>query len=183
MSEITLPKVRLSFPKVFTAEAFTPGDKPKFSATFLIPKGSALEKKVVAAAIAALDTKFPGKGKTLYASIAGNRNKCGVQDGDAYEYDGYAGHTAVKASNTIRPTVVGADRSPLLESDGKVYAGCYVNAIVEFFGYDNTGKGLSATLKGLQFAGHGDAFTGGGVASADQFEVIDEDSGTVDDLT
>jgi hypothetical protein len=182
MPEITLPKVRLSFPKIWTAEAFKPGDKPKFSANFLIPNGSALEKKVKAAALEALDSKFPGKGKTIYASIANNRNKCGVQDGDTYEYDGYAGHLVVKAANTIRPTVVGADRSPLTEADGKVYAGCYVNAIIEFFGYDNTGKGLSATLKGIQFAGHGDAFTGGGVASADQFEVIEEDSGTVDDF-
>ena len=43
--DIKLANVRLSFPGLFKAEPFQPGDEPKFKATFLVPKGSDLEEK------------------------------------------------------------------------------------------------------------------------------------------
>jgi hypothetical protein len=116
-----------------------------FSAAFLIPKGSALHKQAEAAAVAALEAKFPGKGVAIRKSIEGNANKCCIQDGDATDYDGYEGHIAVRAKNKTRPTVLHADAvTPAVEADGIPYAGCYVNASIEFFGYDNTGKACSS---------------------------------------
>jgi hypothetical protein len=66
--------------------------------------------------------------------------------------------------------VLDRDKTPLVQADGRPYSGCYVNASVEFYAYDNNGKGIAATLKGVQFFKDGDAFTGGGVASPDDFD-------------
>lgn len=178
---IMLSGVRLSFPKLFEPEAFKPGDDPMFSAALLIPKGSALHKQVEAAALAALNAKFPGKGAGIRSQIEGNANKCCIQDGDKTSYDGYEGHVAVRAKNKVRPTVIDTDRAPLAERDGRPYAGCYVNASIEFFGYDNTGKGLSASLRGVQFLRDGDAFSGGRPADSDEFSDVSEGA-SADDI-
>lgn len=174
---------RLSFHKLFKAEAFKPGDDEKFAGSFLIPKGSAQHKELEKACIAAMEEKFPGKGKTAWASIQGNRNKCTFQDGDTYEYDGYAGHIVIKAQSTTRPTVIDRKRNPVTEADGVIYNGCYVNAKISLFGYDNTGKGLSATLRGVQFLKDGDSFGGSAPAKAEDFEELDDEANEADDLS
>jgi len=180
--KVKLNNVRLSFPALFKAEAFKPGDDPRFKATFLIPEGSALAKEVEKAAIAALEEKFPKKGATIYKQIFGNNNKCNISDGNLAEYDGYAGMIAVSAKSKTRPLVIDTDKTPLAEDDGKPYAGCYVNAIVEFFGYDNSGKGVSATLKGVQFVRDGDAFSGSAPASEDDFDDLSDGADDNDEL-
>lgn len=181
--KVKLNNVRLSFPALFKAEAFKPGDDPRYKATFLIPEGSALAKEVEKAAIAALEEKFPKKGATIYKQIFGNNNnKCNISDGNLAEYDGYAGMIAVSAKSKTRPLVIDADKTPLAEEDGKPYAGCYVNAIIEFFGYDNSGKGVSATLKGVQFVRDGDAFSGSAPASEDDFDDLSNGADDNDEL-
>ena len=173
IGRLMLHNVRLSFPKLFEPEAFKPGDTPMYSAALLIPKGSDLHAKVEAAAVAALNAKFPGKGAAIRKQIDSNVNKCCIQDGENTSYDGYQGHICVRAKSKTRPTAVDTDRAPLTERDGKLYAGCYVNASIEFFGYDNTGKGLSATLRGVQFVRDGEAFGGGRPADADEFDEVE----------
>ena len=42
------------------------------------------------------------------------------------------------------------------------------------YAYDNKGKGIGFSLGGVQFFKDGDAFTGGGVASTDDFDDISE---------
>ena len=180
--KIKLNNVRLSFPALFKAEAFKPGDDPRFKATFLIPEGSAQATEVEKAAIAALEEKFPKKGATIYKQIFGNNNKCNISDGNLAEYDGYAGMIAVSAKSKTRPLVIDTDKTPLAEDDGKPYAGCYVNAIIEFFGYDNSGKGVSATLKGVQFVRDGDAFSGSAPASEDDFDDLSNGADDNDEL-
>ena len=65
------------------------------------------------------------------------------------------------------------DRSPLTEADGVIYAGCYVNASIEFWAQDNNfGKRINAQLRGVQFNGDGDAFSAGRPADADEFEEV-----------
>jgi hypothetical protein len=174
-SRIMLRDVRLSFAQnLFVPGAFKPGDKPKYSSTFLIPKGSPLHKAVEAAALFALDSKFPGKGKSIRAQIEGNNNKCCIQDGDKSAYEGYEGHIAVKANTLVRPTIMDRSRALLETDNGRIYSGCYVNGSIEFFGYDSSGKGLSANLRGVQFWRDGDSFGGGRPASADEFEAADD---------
>lgn len=170
--KIKLSNVRLSFPGLFRPEPFKPGDPPKYKATFLVEKGSEQHKQVEAAILAAAREKWGAKAEKILASIRNNPNKFCYQDGDTKAYDGYEGNFALAAKNALRPTVIDRDRTPLAEDDGKPYAGCYVNGLVDIFAYENSGNGISASLMGVQFAGDGDAFAGGGVANADDFDDV-----------
>ena len=100
------------------------------------------------------------------------KDRLAVHDGDAKStYQGFEGNFFVSASNKVRPTAIDRDKSPLTAQDGKLYAGCYVNASVEVWAQDNTyGKGVNVSLRGVQFAADGEAFSAGGAADADEFE-------------
>ena len=172
--KITLKNVRLSFPDLFVARPFKPGDAPKFKATFLVPKGSAQDKELNAAIRAVAKEKWGAKADNILKQITNNPNKFCYQDGDNKDYDGYEGHMAFSANNKTRPTVIDRDRTPLTEADGRPYAGCFVNAIVELFTYDNSGAGMSASLGGVQFLRDGEAFSGGRPAAADDFEDVSD---------
>lgn len=172
--KIRLNNVRLSFPGLFKAEAFKPGDDPKFKATFLIEKGSA-NHDIVEKAIAELaKVRWGAKAEAALKGMRNNPNKFCYQDGDTKTYDGYEGMMALSAKSTVRPLVIDRDRSQLVEADGKPYAGCYVNASVELFGYENSGNGISASLSGVQFVKDGDAFGGGSPAAVTDFDKLEE---------
>lgn len=180
--KIKLQNVRLSFAGLWKAEPFAPGDDPKFKGTFLVPKDDAKQSKMVEAAI--LETakaKWGAKAEGILKGIRGNTNKFCWQDGDTKTYDGYEGMMALSAKNGKRPLVIDRDRSPLTEADGKPYSGCYVNVSVEFFAYETKGNGIAASLLGVQFVRDGDAFGGGGIASEDDFDEL-EDGADADDV-
>jgi hypothetical protein len=62
-----------------------------------------------------------------------------------------------------------------MASSGKPYSGCYVNAVIELWAQDNKfGKRINASLMGVQFLRDGQRLSGGGVASADDFQAIPE---------
>lgn len=170
--KIKLENVRLSFPGLFKAEAFKPGDDPKFKATFLIPKDSVTAAAVEKAIKETAQFKWGAKADAALKGMRNNPNKFCYQDGDTKTYDGYEGMMALSAKNGKRPLVIDRDRSPLTEADGKPYAGCYVNASVEFFAYENSGNGISASVLGVQFVRDGDSFGGGSTASEDDFADI-----------
>lgn len=174
-----IPGVRIAFADIFVPKA--QGDNPveKFACTFLIPDGSELEKKINAEILAKAEAKWPGKGAAIVKQISGNNMRFCFRPEGEKDYNGFAGNRFFKATNTVRPTVIDRDKTPLTQADGKPYSGCYVNASVEFYAYDNNGKGIACQLKGIQFFKDGDAFTGGGVASPDDFEELgfdDEDA-------
>ena len=171
--KVKLTNVRLSFPDLFTARPFKPGDKPKFKASFLIPKNDPQIKDIEAAIKATALNKWGAKADGILKTIRGNPNKFCYQDGNNKTYEGYEDMMVVSASNAVRPLVLDADKSPLTEADGRPYAGCYVNASIEFFPYENSGNGISASLKGVQFCGKGDSFGGGSPADPDDFDSID----------
>ena len=65
---------------------------------------------------------------------------------------------------------------------GRLYSSYFINMQVEFWAHDNkTGKGLRATLLGVQRVRDGDAFGGGAAPSADDFGEIAEGA-DADDL-
>lgn len=176
MSKITLQNVRLSFPSLFRKAVFG-GDETKFEATFLLDKKTHAEviKKIEAGIEAISADKH--KGKALAA------DKVCLKDGDTIEYDGYAGNMSIKASSTKRPMVIGKDKTPLTEDDGKPYAGCYVNAVVELWGQKNQfGERVNANLLAVQFAKDGDPFGDGVTASIDDFDNIETESSDLDDF-
>lgn len=171
---VMLSNVRLAFPQLWTATQVNGEGKPAFSAAFLMPPDHPDIGKLRAAISAVANAKWGEKGaEILKALIAGDRI-C-LHDGDAKSnYDGFAGNKYVSARSQTRPLVIAQDRSALAEEDGKPYAGCYVNAQIALWAQaNNYGKRVNAQLRGVQFLRDGDAFGGGGVASADEFEVVE----------
>lgn len=169
MSKIKLQNVRLSFPSLFRKAVFS-GEETKFEGTFLLDKETQADKIAeIEKAIADL-TADKLKGVKLKA------DKICLKDGDDIDYDGYAGHMSIKASNGKRPMVLDRDRTPLSEDDNRPYSGCYVNAVLELWAQDNQyGKRINANLLGVQFFKDGQPFGDGVSASADDFDAFGDD--------
>jgi hypothetical protein len=166
MSKIKLSNVRLSFPSIFKRSEFN-GQQGKFEATFLLNKDTQADQiKMLEDRIQAVMTE---------AKMKVSPDKICMKDGDFIDYDGYAGHVSVKASTNRRPTIIDRDKSPLAEEDGKPYAGCYCNAIIDFWPQNNSyGKRINANLFGIQFYKDGDAFGAGDTDVTDEFDDFDD---------
>lgn len=179
---IQLKNVRLAFFDGFVPVAFEGEGEKKYGATFLLPKNSPQVKEINAAILEVAQAAWKDKGKSIIKQIESNPNKFCFQDGDTKSYDGYAGHMALAAKNKKRPSIVDRDKTPLTEDDGKPYSGCYVNASVEIWAQDNKwGKGIRASLRGIQFYKDGDAFSAGSVASDDEWEDLGDGADAGDD--
>lgn len=186
---IRINNVRLSFPRLFRAEAGQadgPNAKKKYSATLLIGKDDTANiQKISDAMAAAAKGKWGEKAEGIFAELKAGGRIC-MRDGESKaKYEGYSGCYFISAS---RNEADGAprlfDKNPqkmLTEADGRMYSGCYVNASIDIWAQDNKfGKRLNATLAGLQFCGDGDAFTGGGAASSDDFDNLADQGAPAD---
>lgn len=171
--KIKLNNVRLAFPSLFEAKTVNGEGKPAFSATFLIDPADPQVKTLNAAIDQVAKEKWGAKADAMIKQMRAADKVC-LHNGDLKaSYDGFPGNLFVSARNPVRPTVVDADKTPLVESDGKPYAGCYVHAVLELWPQDNNyGKRVNATLMGVQFLRDGDSFTGGGAASEDDFDDV-----------
>lgn len=190
-----LKDVRLTFPQLWEPKQVNGQGDPKFSGAFLFKPDHSARTQLLNAVVAAakakwgealVDVKEPDPAdatkiitvkrpnyEVVLKQLKATDRIC-VHDGDSKsEYDGYAGHLFVNASNKIKPLVIGPNRENLVPADGKPYSGCYVNAIVEIWAQDNQfGKRINASLMGVQFVRDGERLAGGAVAAADDFEAI-----------
>lgn len=184
-----LRDVRLAFPQIWKATAPRGGGDLAFSASFILPPDhkqiidpSQPNKKVTTATYletvifkAVAEAKWGTKAPAILKALK-SADKLALHNGDTKaEYEGYEGNLFVSSRSKVRPTVFDQQRNELLESEGKPYSGCYVNASVEFWAQDNPdyGKRINAQLRGVQFLRDGDAFAGGGrPAEADEFDEI-----------
>lgn len=180
--KIKLQNVRLAFPDLFEAKTVNGEGEPAFSATFLM--------EPYHPAVAELRAAFEKVGKEKWGAKWPNvkkeieaKDRLALHDGDTKaDYAGFEGNLFVSSRNKTRPLVIDRDKSPLTAADGKPYAGCYVHASIELWCQDNAyGKRINASLRGVQFYKDGDAFAGGGAASEDEFDDI-EDGAMADDL-
>ena len=180
--KVKLNNVRLAFPQLFEAKTVNGEGEPAFSASFLMdPKHPGI-KELKAAMEAVGQSKWGAKWPTVKKEIE-TKDRLALHDGDTKaDYAGFEGNFFVSARNKTRPLVIDRDKSPLTAADGRPYAGCYVHASIELWCQDNAyGKRINASLRGVQFYKDGDAFAGGGAASDDEFDDI-EDGATADDL-
>jgi hypothetical protein len=169
--KIALANVRLAFPVLFEAKTVNGEGEPAFSASFLIPPDHPAVKQINDAAEAIGKEKWGAKWPQVKKEMVA-KDRLPLHDGDAKSsYTGFEGMTYVSARNKTRPLVIDRDKSPLNQSDGRPYAGCFVNASIELWAQDNNyGKRINASLRGVQFYKDGEAFAGGGAASDDEFE-------------
>ncbi len=173
--KIKLSNVRLAFPQLFEAKTVNGEGEPAFSASFLIdPKSPDIKTLREAFEVIGKD-KWGAKWPTVKKEIEA-KDRYALHDGDTKaDYSGFEGMMFVSARNKSRPLVIDRDKTPLTSQDGRPYAGCYVNASIELWCQDNNyGKRINASLRGVQFLKDGEAFAGGGAASEDEFDSVDE---------
>ena len=171
---IMLQNVRAAFLQVFEPSQVNGEGKPAFSGTFLMPPGHPEIVNIQNAITAVANLKWKEKAAEILAILIASDKVC-LHNGDTKaNYDGFAGNMFVSARSPSRPLIIAQDRSILVEADGKPYSGCYVNAQIALWAQDNGfGKRVNAQLRGVQFLRDGDAFGGGAVAQADEFDVVE----------
>jgi len=176
---ITLKNVRLAYPALFEPKQVMDSEKKQFSAAFLLPTNHPAVSELKATMKKVAKEKWGEKADAAYNALELGGKLC-LRNGDLKpDSAGFAGNMFVTASNTTRPTVVDRDRSPLTAAEGRPYGGCYVNVSLEIWAQDNNfGKRINASLRGVQFFKDGEAFSGGGVASEDEFDDLSD--GTAD---
>src|SRR5690554_4448940 len=133
--KVQLKDVRLSFPALFKAKPFggPDGGEPAFSAEFLIPKDTALGKKNLDKIEDAMEeAKYVKWGDDPDKWPRISKDKPFYKDGDDRDYSRpeTEGMMIVSARNLKKPRVLGIDKEDIFESDGVIYGGCYVDAIV-----------------------------------------------------
>jgi hypothetical protein len=188
VGEVLLKNVRLSFAALYepakdrkdkkTGELI----KGKYKANFLIPKNTAEGKREMAKVRKACDEVKEKKWGNKIPKL--KPNQVCVRDGDLEDYEGYEGMFYVSASNNDRPALITKHKDDkgewLPAPKGKLYSGCYVNALIRIWAQDDPdyGKRLNCSVEAVQFAGKGEAFSGGGpVDTKEKFSEIEEDEG------
>ena len=192
--KLMLNNVRGSFLVLGEPEQYQQQGSFRWSATGLVPYDSALKKKIEDALMATAKEKWEKKWQSIYENIMSDPKATCFVDGKKKDYAGYQEHFALTAhryKDKGRPLVLDSDRTPIYMANnelydgkaGRIYSGCFVNLQCELWAQDNkAGKGLRATLLGVQRVKDGDAFGGGAAPNADDFGEIAEGA-DADDLT
>lgn len=174
MDELVIKNARLSFPSLWTPSAYDSNAVQKYSATLILDKED--DKQSIATLKQLINAlakeKWPKLPKNFFWSL---------QDGDEKDRAEYEGKYIVKATNKKRVPVIDKDLTALVEEDGRPYGGCYVNAKVRFYAWSkgSSFNGVLCSLEAVQFAEHGEPFSGGGNA-LDGFSAIESE--TVEDV-
>lgn len=173
-TKVLLKDVRISFPNIYVPKSVQDSKDERYSSSFLFAADHPCVALVTNAMREAAKGKWDGKAKEIYEMLKA-ADKLAIHNGNGKsQYEGFAGMLYINASNKTRPIVLDGDKAPLTQADGKPYAGCYVNAMIELWAQDNKyGKRINASLLGIQFLRDGQPLAGGGVASADDFEAVE----------
>lgn len=171
---VMLTNVRIAFPTLFTPQQVNGEGKAAFSASFLMPPDHPDIIKIRNAITEVATAKWGEKAQEILRGLIAGDKVC-LHNGDTKsQYDGFPGNMFVSARGYQRPLVIGQDKSPLVEADGKPYSGSYVNAQVALWAQaNNFGKRVNAQLRGVQFLRDGEAFGGGAVSNPDEFTEVD----------
>jgi len=174
--KVKLNNVRLSFEHIFEPQKSSDGGADSYSANFLLGDNDKLVDKMNAAIEAVAKEKWGAKAAGVLKTLRASGKMC-LGSCETKDYDGYEdGEFFVSANNKRRPSTFDRGRNMVTQDDNVIYSGCYVNAVLEVWAQDNAhGKRVNAALMGVQFVMDGDAFGAGGVASEDDFDVMDDD--------
>ena len=169
-----IPDVRLSY--FYGHEPYTSDDGKINYGTHLLMKPDHPSIPAIKAAQRAVAVAMWGADADAVMTQLAAKDRLVLHDGTISKpgNDAYKGVLYVSAnSGKKRYTIVDADRRPLTAADGRPYSGCYANAIIQVWAQQNKfGRGINAQICGVQFLRHGEAFGGGRVAAADEFNVV-----------
>lgn len=157
--KIKLNNVRLSYPSVFHKKIWNNNNDPKFEATFI------LDKIIHAKEIEEIKKEIKNLLDVNNLTITNPMTHC-FRDGD-FVMPGkeavpeYKNSFTLKTTSEKRVSIVNKDKTPITEDDGLIYGGCFVNAYVYLYPYNNTkanAKGVSASFLGIQLVSKGEPF-------------------------
>lgn len=176
-ARLKLQNVRLSFPSLYETELYDGDDTGKYAATFLIEKSDKKQIKM-------LKDRMLQVAKEKWGDKVPKTVQYCLLDGDDKELEGYAGCVSVKGATKKTVAVYDRDRSVLHQKQGedKLYAGCYVNASIDFWAMDNKwGKKVLCNLFAVQFVKDGEPFGSGPVDTEDDFDDLTDGEEADDD--
>ena len=174
--QLSLNNARLAFPAIFEAKSVA-NEEPAFSASLILtpdhPQIAAINEAIEAVA----KEKWGAKASEILKGLRAKDNVC-LHDGDEKSnYDGFEGNFYISARAKTRPLVIDRDKSPLVQSDGRPYGGCYVNGLIALFVPKNWAK-VCASLEIIQKTKDGESFGAPRVDAEDVMpELPDEDDG------
>lgn len=139
------------------------GNKGKYGACIMLPKGSPQEKQAKDA-VAKEITKGVAAGKFTEAQARSKNFKGCIRDGDQEIIDEdrpahYAGHSFFNASNASQPGIVGPDTAPLMDQN-LLYSGCFCNVDINFAPFNVESKGVGAYLQHIMLVKEGERLDG-----------------------
>lgn len=177
MKVITGPETRWSFVNVWEAKSIN-GSKPKYGASFIIPKDDTKTIERIKAAIEAAYEEGQGKLKGNSKSVPPLAAlKTPLRDGDVERPDdpAYANAYFVNANSVTPPGIVDADCNPVINRSD-VYSGVYGRASITFYAFNNNGnKGIACGLNNLQLLRPGEPLGGRASAESDFAMAEEED--------
>ena len=153
---VKLANVRLSFPHLFEAYAGMEGSEPKFSCNLI------LDNTTHAQILDQIDALIERLALDEFKKKVPLKHRCLKDGNEKLDTEGYGdGVSFISASRKTRPAVVDRDLTPLTEADGKIYAGCYVDATIRLWVQNNKwGKGVNAELRAVRFNRDGESLGG-----------------------
>lgn len=181
---IKLKNVRLSFPVLDEPQA--PKDDPegakKYRAAFLLDPSDKEHKRIIKQiereVERQLEETFQGRKFKLKETTCYGDGDDKISETTGEVYDGYEGMFFVQATNDKEPKCIYRNKDEIDSSDipKVLYAGCYVNASVNFWIQDNSfGKAVRCSLRGVQFFRDGEPFGGNAVDVDAEFDDFDDD--------
>lgn len=179
-TKVVTGKCRASYPALYEPKASTDGDEPRYSVQLLIPKTDTATVQKIKAAIKNAADNF--RAKNGNASLPQNPVSP-LHDGDGEKPNGGEYGPECKGCWVLSagskqdqpPILVDAARNPIIDKT-ELYAGCYIRASVNFYGYNNRKKGVGCGLLGVQKIADGEPFgTRGSAADFDDGFALDDD--------
>lgn len=178
--QVQLANVRIDMAHLFTQHTTQNADgttTSAYKARFIIEPDSPNDAALKAAIVAVAKEKWGANFAPVLETIVGDKMCRRKGDANLDKQNairvGYAGKIYLATSSKMtRPTVVGPDRAPLVETDNKIYNGCRVNAIVDVYASDKPGfgKGIFCGLGGVQFWADDERLAGSAApVAADEF--------------
>ncbi|MBA5724644.1 ssDNA-binding protein [Candidatus Liberibacter sp.] len=180
---------RLSYPVLFDPKSFNndPNKEKEYSCDLLIPKSdTATYQRIISARKQAVKETWASYNKPNFEELYNNLDMnlgtkrgffCGdlkAQKNSAYE-GVYTGHWYLRATNKQQPLLADRSGHPIGENNQDLfYAGCWVKALLSVGAYENSGKGLRNTLRGLQFFRDDNRWGGNSVATVNEFSNLDD---------
>lgn len=201
MGRIVLKNVRLAFPDIWKPGEPMPGSAsgPKYGASLIFKPDSAAAQVAQGELLKVATEKWGQQAQMVLQELGKDKKFLRRGDSnlakDGTVREGFAGMLYASAKNKQRPAIIARNfvngQPVFLNEDGtgmqnnqvlsgqvfKIpYGGCSVNATIDVYAQDKPGqgKGVYASLVGIQFVEDGAAFAGGG-ASAAEFEDLGDD--------